>query len=597
MLKNQHVAPFRKKIRLEKLTTPVGDFTYAYDGQGNLSSVTRPDQTQRLYRYEDTDDSHNLTKVTDERGESAVYEYDAQDRAVTSEAVGGRNRIQVAYESKTTRRLTDSEGNSTLYELEAAHGIGRVKSSSGSCGECPGKQGAEYDLDKRLRVSSRTDANRNVTFYTYDDRGNLLTRKEAVGTREERTVTYTWDPNHNRVTSVARASVAKPGEETVRSFKYDTKGNLTEMAETGFSGPDSLSRIVTMTYNTAGQMLTIDGPRTDVTDKVTFGYYSNDSSQGRNRGMLRKITDPLGQETLFSNYDGYGKPGKITDANSVETLLVYDSAGRMTSRTVGGYATSFEYDDAGNPRVVTLPGERKITYTYTDSGLPDRMEDNVGNYIKYVYDTRGNRTREETRDESGLLKKYSDFAFDDLGRLEKIIHPGNHSREAGYDRNNNLTRTTDPNWNETLYDHDHLDRLTGITQPGSLVTGFVYDGHDNLVSVTDPRENATEYAYDDLRRAVSAESPDSGKTVYEYDMADNLISREDARKITVQYEYDVLNRLTRIRFSDSSQDISYGYDGGEYGKGRLTSMTDPTGQTAYAMRSGISHGRHGSRTA
>ena len=322
--------------RLETLTTPVGDFTYTYDGQGNLGSVTRPDQTQRLYHYEDPHDSHNLTQVTDGRGKSAVYEYDDQDRAVTSEAIGGSNRIRITYESATTRSLTDSEGNTTTYEIQGANGIGRVKSSSGSCGECPGTQGAEYKLDDRLRVSNRTDAKGNVTNLTHDDRGNLLTRKEAVGTTEERTVTHTWDPDHNRVASVARASVAKPGEETVRSFEYDTRGNLTEIGETGLSGADSVSRTVTMTYNDAGQMLTIDGPRADTADVVTFEYHPNDPSEGLNRGMLKKITDPLGHETLFDDYNGHGKPEKITDANGVETVLVHDSAGRVSSRAVAG---------------------------------------------------------------------------------------------------------------------------------------------------------------------------------------------------------------------------------------------------------------------
>ncbi|MEZ4527771.1 MAG: RHS repeat-associated core domain-containing protein [Desulfobacterales bacterium] len=56
----------------------------------------------------------------------------------------------------------------------------------------------------------------------------------------------------------------------------------------------------------------------------------------------------------------------------------------------------------------------------------------------------------------------------------------------------------------------------------------------------------------------------------------------DAANITVTYVYDALNRMTDIHFPDSSQDISCGYDSGTYGIGRLTSVGDPPGSTAFA---------------
>ncbi|MGE0084750.1 MAG: RHS repeat domain-containing protein [Desulfococcaceae bacterium] len=66
-----------------------------------------------------------------------------------------------------------------------------------------------------------------------------------------------------------------------------------------------------------------------------------------------------------------------------------------------------------------------------------------------------------------------------------------------------------------------------------------------------------------------------------YDQAGNMTSRTDAENVTVTYDYDALNRLTDAHFPDSSQDISYGYDSGTYGTGRLTSVTDPAGITSF----------------
>jgi YD repeat-containing protein len=36
-----------------------------------------------------------------------------------------------------------------------------------------------------------------------------------------------------------------------------------------------------------------------------------------------------------------------------------------------------------------------------------------------------------------------------------------------------------------------------------------------------------------------------------------------------------------VVFPDSSQNLSYGYDAGAYGKGRLTSATDSTGTSGF----------------
>ena len=48
------------------------------------------------------------------------------------------------------------------------------------------------------------------------------------------------------------------------------------------------------------------------------------------------------------------------------------------------------------------------------------------------------------------------------------------------------------------------------------------------------------------------------------------------------YMRDEISRLTAIVYPDSSQNVTFVYDVGTYGKGHLTSLTDASGQTAYA---------------
>ena len=566
--------------RLETLTTPVGVFTYTYDGTGNLTRVDQPAGTHRIYQYTDPYDAHNLTGIINEKGIQAwTYTYDSQDRALSVEGADGAYGIQVNYDFNYLRSVTDSRGNTIIYRITIRNGIARVKTSYGSgCSSCWN----EFTHNDKLWIVESKDAKDTTTLYTHDSRGNVLTKTEAAGTSQERTTTHTYHPDYSLVTSITTESVANPGQNTLVTLNYDTAGNLLSRTRTGYTGGNQETRTSTFTYNAFGQMTSADGPRTDVDDVTTYEYYPNDASQGLNRGMLKKITDPLGEELQFSNYNAFGKPATVTDISGIATTFVYDTEGRVTSKTREGRTTGFEYDDAGNLTKIDQPGTNDIVYTYTDANRLEKMEDSLGNYIQYTYDTEGNHTRQEIHDDSGTLAQFADFEFDEFNRLQKTTYPGGAFEELAYDENNNLINRIDPNSKSTQYDYDFLNRLTTVTQPGSVVTGYGYDSHNNLVSFTDAENHTTAYGYDDFGRQFSAASPDTGTTTYTYDAAGNLISKTDANGITVTYTYDVLNRLIAIHYPDASQDISYTYDVGPNGKGRLTGMTDPSGSYTYS---------------
>jgi YD repeat-containing protein len=99
--------------------------------------------------------------------------------------------------------------------------------------------------------------------------------------------------------------------------------------------------------------------------------------------------------------------------------------------------------------------------------------------------------------------------------------------------------------------------------------------------VADPLGNTTTYSYDGLDNQIQLDSPDTGITVYEYDDAGNRTAATDARSVRVEYAYDALNRLTLVDYADNSLDVSFTYDAGANGKGRLTSMSDAAGTETY----------------
>jgi RHS repeat-associated protein len=98
--------------------------------------------------------------------------------------------------------------------------------------------------------------------------------------------------------------------------------------------------------------------------------------------------------------------------------------------------------------------------------------------------------------------------------------------------------------------------------------------------------NVTRYAYDDFRRIARQDSPVTNATVYAYDPAGNLTSTTDARGATTTRAYDALSRILTATsvLGASSEVVSFAYDptAGSYGKGRLSSMTDPSSSTTYA---------------
>ena len=573
--------------KLSILATPVGQFAYSYDAAGNLVRVDKPDATYRIYIYDDPNDAHNLTGIIDENNvREMTTAYDHLDRVVYSESAGGFKRSDVEYVSDNVRSVTDSRGNTTSFQLAVSHGIGRIASSSGSgCSNCAASLGETYQLSDRLWVESETDAEGIVTNYTYDDRGNIITKTEAVGTPEQRTTTFSWHPTLFRIVTITRDSVANPGQTSITSFTYDAPGNLLTASVSGYEAATLVSRTTGYTYNSNGQLLTVDGPRTDVVDVTTFIYYPNQAAQGLNRGQLMKITNALGQETIYADYNAWGKPQSVTDINGVETTFVFDSAGRIASSTRDGRTTTYVYDKVGRMLSVTLPGGRVVAYTYTAAGLMETITDNLGNYIRFIHDTEGNRTREEVHDDAGALAKYTDFTIDDINRLEQVIYPDERVESYSWDHNNNLTAFTDAAGRTATRTYDPLNRLKNqtrtLTQPDDVVTTYGYDSHDNLTTVTDAEGHATLFVFSDLGLTMSEDSPDAGMTLYSYDEAANLASKTDANGITVNYIYDSLNRLTGIQYPDSAQNVSYTYDEGNNAKGRLSGMTDQSGAYTY----------------
>ncbi|WP_028578878.1 RHS repeat-associated core domain-containing protein [Desulfogranum japonicum] len=564
--------------KLTGISSAQGDYQYAYDSNDNLTTVTQPDNTTIQYLYEDSNDVHNLTGVINEENvQTLTVEYDSYDRVIRSAKQGGSQEVTIDYPANYLRTVTNSLGVVTTYHLDVLHGIVKVGSFEGpGCSSCGSTSDTSYLYNDRFQVEESTNGKGVKTSYTYDSDGNKASMTEAVGTELERTTTYTYE--NDRVKTITEASVANSGQNVVTTLDYDSNGNLKSSTENGYDGSVSIFRTTSYTYNSYGQIKTIDGPRTDVPDVTTFCYYANDTSQGLNRGQLHTVTNAKGHVTTYGDYNALGKAETIIAANGLTTRYTYNDKKQLLSSDTGGLITFYSYDDAGVLQQITNPGNRIITYSYNTAGQIETIADSQGNAITYSYDTEGKNTGRQIKDPDGTLKAYLNFEYDDFGRVHVVRLPGDAERSFDFDEVGNLVTEINATGLEASNDYDALNRITSVALDGKSV-GAYYDLHDNLIQFDDPRGNSTTFTYDDFGRKTLRSAPDTGATTYLYDEASNIVSKTDALNRTVTVEYDALNRPVKTDYA--SQAITYLYDQDVHSTGRVKQINDEFGSIVF----------------
>ncbi len=579
--------------------------SYGYDGSSNLTHVAYPDGQSTSYVY---DAGHRLTDKKDTTNNViGHWHYNGEGRVDTwyrflRDGIP-QERIDLSYMTASEPRtitLTRSTGTTT-YTSVVKDGIRVITGIEGCGATCGGDTHKAFTYDRWLNLTdaiSISEGRSYSTHYTYDEPANFWDRvgeivqtSEAVGFPEERATRYTSthrtdDPFLLIQKTETKPSVLASGQDKVITTNYDAYGKITSRAVMGYvlvnGVPIQKVYVTGFQYNSLGQLIRIDGPRTDVADITVVAYHPNDASQGSNRGRLMTITDAAGHITQYSNYDANGNVGTITDRNGVITDLSYDQRNRIrsiTNRSMNA-VTQYLYDSRGNISSIIPPEGDRLGFTYNPADRVTEITDNLGNMIKHDYDVEGNRISESTYDPQQHLKKSLTFAFDAYNRLKTVINADATYSEYTYDGKGNRTGARDARGNATSYTYDSLDRLIQTTGPLTTITDQAYDTQDNLMSVTDPNEDTTQYWFDDFGRKNHSISPDTGTTQYHYDEAGNLTQQVDAKGTAINYTYDALNRVTSVRFpSDPGQNITYAYDSPSvsYGIGRLTGRIDPSG--------------------
>ncbi|MDH5222933.1 MAG: DUF6531 domain-containing protein, partial [Betaproteobacteria bacterium] len=302
--------------RMATMQDPAGQsYVYASTTQNHFASVTYPDGKKRTYLYNEPafldstisgqKNSYDgrMTGIVDENEvRFASYYYDIFGIHKRSTQPNGVNDTVVGGTWPSPITVTDALGTVRRYSYVYSNGTYRSSTIFQPAVSGSGEAQSSRTYDVNSNVIIRRDFNGNRTNYGYDLSRNLETsRTEALTsagatTPQTRTISTQWDATFRLPTVVAEPL-------RITTNVYDSDGTLcgargalcsrTMQATTDPDGsqafaavPAGAPRTWAYTYNANGSLLTVNGPRTDVSDVTMYNYYANNDPDVGKRGNL-----------------------------------------------------------------------------------------------------------------------------------------------------------------------------------------------------------------------------------------------------------------------------------------------------------------------
>jgi len=114
--------------------------------------------------------------------------------------------------------VTNALGKDTSYHYITVNGARKVFLVRGHASANCVAANQSYGFNSKAFIASKTDWKGSVTAYLRNEKGQELSRTEAQGSPQERTVTTQWHSEFN-----LPLKITEPGRETI--FTYDINGN------------------------------------------------------------------------------------------------------------------------------------------------------------------------------------------------------------------------------------------------------------------------------------------------------------------------------------------------------------------------------------
>lgn len=664
---------------------PSGYFAkVAYDGAGRITTFTDNrgafnfDYNGQTVAVAHTTQGRNVT-VTDPSGSvlySAAFTYGQSILSSYQDGAGNQTTYNIAstlvqngyYNNYYTRLMsvTKPEGNSVSYSYDARGNVIQVTDTpkSGS-GLSATSIYANYDSTclnpvKCNKPNWTQDARGNYTYYTYDPThgGTTLVQSPAdsSGATPEAVTTWAqftaqvrnsagamvnsgtiWLPQS--ISACASAATCNGSVNQLITTTAYANYNLLPSSVTTAAGDGSASATTSYSYDNTGNVMTVDGPRTDVDDRSYNTYdalrrpvyeisVDPDGSGSLPRVMVHHIYTGV-LETQTERGTGTSTTGSDFSRAAYATIG-YNSAGQkiITASYINGNSTpqsltQYNYDVRGrancvavrmNPNVYgSIASTDACTLGTTGSFGSDRITKTTYNngdhvtevdqaygvsgtqraYVRYTYNANG--TKQTEMDANGNKTM---FIYDGFDRISQIQYPSTTAGSGGvntadyetfgYDASSNKTTWRRRNGKIFYYNYDNLNReILHYVSDGSVPN--VYSGYDLRNDVLYVRYSSTSGAgiintFDGLGRLASTTDMNGRTLWYSYNQASARTQLTYPDLNAVGYTLDAANRLTAFGWNASSGWFSQSYDGlgriyvqGKAG-GATTFVTDNLGR-------------------
>jgi RHS repeat-associated protein len=422
----------QKLSRIEPPGSPVRPSAFSIDANGDLRSVTDPDNVN-AFQADYAAGTHRLTHTVDRRGGAWDFAYAADGTLDTAHAP------TITASGSQTRPTATLSGPSARIFAAIASGAGTASN--------PVARG----IDLRATVTNPRGYSTN---YTVNQWGSPTLVQDALGRNE----TFGYDANSGQLTSHTAVSGRQTsyiwyGPQLVQVTDGPSTVHI-EYGETMFNQPTHIYGDVTeqwMTYITNQTGRPLLTRRVAGQGPTTYSFDGN--------GRILTVSDTLGHVTTWYHQpiccSGLANTDSISPPGLLATWYIRDGYGRVIATRHANGTRDSTYYDLLNRDTTDVDGSLHRTH--------------------YTFDALFTSTITDPKSQQYFFMRNA------LGWVEQETRPGSATPlRTAYDADGNVISTTDRQGRVVTHVFDALDRDTLITAD-ALTTHITYGANDQFL--------------------------------------------------------------------------------------------------------------------